>query len=378
MKVLFITNHAATDASSRYRIYQYLPYLREMGLDVQVQPFTTASLQAMIHSKGNNLSKTAKFISATARRLWGIRLVSGADVTVVHREAFPFGPPLLERAIAKWSKQLVFSFDDALYAHFPYASGRSARLLYRFKYPRNIAPVIRASTAVIAGNKTLAAYAGQYSERVHIIPTAIDTGKYPLRPSGPDPQVITIGWLGSSSTSPYIKLIERALSTVAERYGTRVRFKFVGDPHLRVGIRDAVVKGWALEEELSDLHSFDIGLMPLDDSEWTRGKCAFKALQYLAVGIPVVASPVGAATDVVRDGENGLWATTQEQWTRALEVLIAQPDLRRRLGSSGRRMVEEQFSVNSTLPLLLAVLVGTGRTGAECATRPAPRKLNCG
>jgi len=349
-------------------VYQYLPYLQNLGFDVEVYPFTDPQLFQAIHRNGGNVAKLGGLGSAVIRRLSLLRRMADVDVVFLHREAFPFGPPLLEMTLARHCKSVVFSFDDALYARYPYATGLSRRVAYRFKYGRNLGTLISRCAAVVAGNDVLARYARQYNERVEVIPTAVDTIHYAGRGSvARKPDVVTIGWMGSPSTSIYLRQIEGSLQKIEGRYGSRVQFRFVGDPAFHTTLRSAEVRSWNASTEISDLEGFDIGLMPLLDSEWTRGKCAFKAVQYMAAEAPVVASPVGASEAVVREGVTGMLAKSPDDWVNALSSLIEQPRLRELLGKNGRAWVEERFSVKATLPALVKVLT-------EAAAKPRPSK----
>lgn len=370
MRVLCITNHPIEDASCRYRIFEYLPHLRRLGFDVEVHPFTDPGLYARIHQTGHPFSKLARFGWCTFRRLARLPHIRNADVTLLHREAFPFGPPLLEAFITRYSRASIFSFDDALYAPYPYATGARRRLLYRLKYGRNLARVLSSSSAVIAGNEILAQYARRHNQRVHVIPTAIDTDRYTLRSSRDGNSGVTIGWIGSPSTSVYLKGIEGALIDVASRSKARVRFTFIGDPSLKMDLPNLEVRPWRLNTELSDLQSFDIGLMPIDDSEWSRGKCAFKAVQYMAVGTPVIASPVGAACEVVRDGQTGFLASDTAEWKESMRTLIDDEGLRRHMGLNGRAVVVHNFSIESTLPDLIDVLYQARDASRTASSRP--------
>lgn len=370
MKLLILTNHGPEDASARQRIHEYVPALAAAGFSVSIHPFTDAALFGVQQRKGLWSRKVREMMRATQRRLASLALVGDADVVMVHREAFPFGPPWLESWVARRARSFVYSFDDALYAPYPYAHGLTKRALYALKYGRNLAPVMRRAHAVVAGSETLADYARQHCSRVAVIPTAIDADRYrPARVSREDEQVV-IGWIGSPSTSWHLKGIDGALRRVSRMYGERVVFSFVGDSALTPAVPGARVVAWCQERELADLQSFDIGLMPLDDSRWTRGKCAYKAVQYMAVGIPVVASPIGAASDVVRQGATGLLASTEDEWVSALSKLILDRALRQQLGAAGRAAVRSHYSLAATAGQLIDVLMNAARSGQ---TRAAPR-----
>jgi glycosyltransferase involved in cell wall biosynthesis len=220
------------------------------------------------------------------------------------------------------------------------------------RFPGKTAVLCRLARQVLAGNAFLASYARRFNPRVSVVPTTIDTDRYSpsLRRPGSVP---VIGWTGSYSTARYLE----ALRPVLQRLGRRHEFRVVvvGAPGLAADGVEVEARPWRSASEVSDLADIDIGVMPLDDTEWERGKCGLKALQYMALGIPAVASPVGVNVEIVRDGENGLLAASDEEWERALERLLADAGLRRRLGDAGRATVESGYSARVHAPRVAAV-----------------------
>jgi glycosyltransferase involved in cell wall biosynthesis len=311
--------------------------------------------------------------------------LSAFDLIVIHREAFPFLTPLFERWVQMRHSKVIFSFDDAIYAGHEDVSVLNHPMLYRLKYGRGVDKVLRRSTLVIAGNRVLAGYARRFNENVTVVPTVIDCERFAYRPPNNDRKPLTIGWTGSRSTVLYLSDIEPALRRLAETHPDRVRFRFFGCPDYRPDIPHAESRAFNLQTEINDLNSLDIGLMPMPDTVWTRGKCAFKAVQYMALGIPTVASPVGVASDLIRHNENGLLATTADEWYRTLDVLATDFELRRRLATAGRHTIEEFYSLQvwearmvSMFDDLLPQHVGAGcqspneaRTQIAAATRKA-------
>jgi len=223
---------------------------------------------------------------------------------------------------------------------------------------------------VIAGNRILADYARRLTPNVSVIPTVVDTNRYQFAP--PDRrglQRLTIGWIGSRSTASYLKIVEPALRRLAAAYPGKARFLFVGCPEHTVDVPGATSVSFSLERELQDLHSIDIGLMPLPNSEWARGKCAFKAIQYMASGAVTVASPVGANSDLIKDGVNGLLATSEEQWFSAIERLIFDSQLRQRLATAARHTIEAEYSLQLWGPRMVALF--NRLLGMSPTTEPA-------
>lgn len=356
MRILFLVHHPIEDASSRYRILQYIPYLEKCGHTCVVRPFTTSRLFGAVRKGGRPIVKIVDLAFCTARRAWDLVEAKRFDLIVIHREAFPFFAPLVEKMFLRRSPRVVFSFDDAVYVGHDLKAHRYP-FLYRFKYSSGIHEIIANSTGVIAGSSILADYARQYNDRVETIPTVVDTDLYRYRsPADEQPGPLTIGWHGSNSTSPYLSLVFPALERLARRHGDMLRFRFYGDTRLKPPLPNCEILPFRLQTELSDLRSISIGLMPLTDTPWTRAKCAFKAIQYMALGIPTVVSPLGMAAQLVQDGKNGLYAHTDEDWYRALNQLILDAGLRTRLAEAGRQTVVDKYSLHRWAPEFVGAL----------------------
>jgi glycosyltransferase involved in cell wall biosynthesis len=208
---------------------------------------------------------------------------------------------------------------------------------------------------VIAGNRYLKEQTQAWNPRVEVLPTPLDTASYVSRPVMPERGEVVLGWIGSRGTLKYLYDIAPALEELGRRF-PKLKLKIVADDFFSLEHLEIVRKPWSAADELADLHSFDIGLMPLRDDEWTRGKCGFKLLQCMAVGLPVVCSPVGMNTEIVTDGREGFWATTQEEWTEHLSRLIVDAGLRQAMGRQGRQKIEQTYSLAVNAPKLLQYL----------------------
>lgn len=355
-RILFVVHHPIEDASTRYRIYQFIPFLERSGYICSVRPFTTPRLFTAIRNGGSTVVKILDFLFCTARRAVDLLRVPGYDLVVIHREAFPFFTPTVEKMILRRHKKVVFTFDDAVYV----GHDRSAHkypFLYRFKYGSGISAVIERASLVIGGSSILADYAKQFNQHVATVPTVVDTDEYLyLSPADKTADRITIGWYGSNSTSPYLIEVIPALERLAVEHGDKLQFKFFGDTKLRLSLPNCEVHPFRLETELADLGSIDIGLMPLTDTPWTRAKCAFKAIQYMALGIPTVVSPLGMAAELIDDGRNGLYARNAEEWYVALSRLIADVELRSRIALAGRHTIVDDYSLRRWGPEFVKML----------------------
>ena len=351
-RILFLAAYPIEDASCRYRIHQFLPYLEQAGYICEVASFCSPELFAVLHRKGKLTLKLARTLQCATRRLIQLRQISKFDVIVIHREAFPFFAPLVENWIIRRHPKVIFSFDDAIYTGHEQVAELAHPRLYRLKHGRRYDDVIRHSSHVIAGNRILAEYARRLNRNVSVsvVPTVVDCRKYRFRQLRENPRPITIGWMGSRSTAPYLDLTEPALKKLAQTFAGRMRLRFVGAPHYQPSLPDSSSVPFMLDSEIEELQSFDIGLMPLPDTEWTRGKCAFKAIQYMASGVPVVASPVGVTTDLIHHNANGLLASSAEEWFRELSRLVCDASLRQRLALTARRTIEDSYSLEQWAP----------------------------
>jgi glycosyltransferase involved in cell wall biosynthesis len=352
MKVMFVVPYPTEAPSNRLRVEQYFPYLRKHGVKTKLRPFMSSSFYRTRYRPGALPRKTLSLVWSTFNRLLDIRRAALVDVIVVHREAFPFGGAFFEWAMARLGASIVFDFDDAIYLH---SSGEGNPLMRFLKRPEKTARIIALSQAVIAGNDTLKNYASRYNDNITVIPTPVDTDHFRPAPRKTDLDRVVVGWIGSNTTAPYLKMIEPALQDLSWRY-PQLELRIVGGSYQPSGLGQVSLRRWGLESELRELHGFDVGIMPMPDTEWTRGKCGFKALLYMSVGLPSVCSPVGVTTDIIQDGSNGFLATSTDQWIDKLSRLIEDADLRRRVGLASRQSVEEKFSLRTHAPRLLEVL----------------------
>lgn len=322
-RILFLA-HGLGEVSCRFRIFQYVPGLRRLGFDPQV-----ADLNVPLPARWRLL-----------------RAAAGFDAVCVHRA---FLGPLDHWWLRRVGIRYVFDFDDAIMLN-----DSSHRRLESRSRLRRFLRMVTGARAVIAGNNYLADWAAPHTTRVTVIPTPIDLTPYPAQRAEDTGDPI-VGWIGTRSNLGYLQLVLPALARLS-RTRPRLRVKIVADDFIDAPGVQVIKKPWAQADEVADLASFHVGIMPLPDDAWTRGKCAVKILQYFAASVPVVCSPVGVNRDIVRDGDNGTFARTDDEWVARLEELLADSDKRRRWGESGRATVTERYSVDVTLPRLVQVL----------------------
>lgn len=353
MKLMFFTKYTRSGASSRYRSMQYLPSLDTAGLSYSVNPLFDDVYLA--HKYAHGRARFGHVLCAFARRLWVVLKVPRSAVVVIEYELLPWFPAVLERWLAWRGCRMVVDYDDALFHQYDAHPNPWVRRLLG----RKIATVMRLANTVVAGNAYLADYARRVGAlRVEVIPTVIDLARYPVKNAAQDvaggSRVLTIGWIGSPSTARYLQDIALALAQVC-RDG-RARVRLVGSGPVELPDVPVEVVDWREVTEVEEIRSFDVGIMPLPDEPWARGKCGFKLIQYMACGLPVVASPVGVNAEIVEDGTNGFLAKEQSEWVVALERLMNDATLRRCLGLEGRKKVEEQYCLKVTAPRLVALL----------------------
>jgi glycosyltransferase involved in cell wall biosynthesis len=330
--------------TSRVRFYQYLPRLEASGVHATVRPlWPTAYLEGLFAGRRASLALVAARYAARVARLVDVRRF---DAVWLEAELWPYLPAGIERLLAHLGVPLVVDYDDAVFHK--YDTHRSA--LVRALLSSKIDVVMRAARVVVAGNAYLAEHAARVgARRVEIVPTVVDLARYTpvdarthARPR--------IGWIGSPTTAPYLKDIDEALQALDRDVDVRL----VGVPASPLRT-PAECRPWSEATEVDELRAFDIGIMPVPDAPWERGKCGYKLIQSMACGVPVVASPVGANRDIVTDKETGLHASTQAEWTRALRMLVDDAALRARLGAAGRARVEQRYALDVTAPRVIEI-----------------------
>jgi len=341
---------AGTTPSQRFRIEQWAPFLGERGIVVRVLPFAERALTELMQRPGRLLRKLPLALSAVVRQT--LRAAGGdlGDVVLLHRSAALLGPPVLERLLAA-RRPLVFDFDDAIFLPHETETNRGLAWL---KFPAKTGTICRLSAHVVVGNAYLGAYARRFNPRVTVVPSSIDTARYqPLPPTGAHGKVV-IGWMGSSTSQTSLELFTAMLREVATLPNVEIRVVSNRAPHLP-GV-PVVWRPWSAATEVADIAGFDVGIMPMPETEWALGKCALKALQYMAMGVATVASAVGANREVIEHGRSGLLASTDADWLAGLRTLVTSPELRARLGRAGRQTVETRYSMGSSAGALAEVL----------------------
>jgi len=345
INVLLLTRYERLGASSRIRFLQYLPGLEREGFAFDVQPLLDNDYVRSLY--GGPKVGAGNLVRSYWRRFVALRRRLKHDVVWLEKEALPWLPTFVEIARLEGMPYVV-DYDDAWFH-------RYENHWLKPVLGRKIDAVMQVADTVVAGNQYLARRARQAdARRVEIVPTAIDLDRYQHLQAAPGGGGLTVGWIGIPLNAHYLTIVEPALRQAAGE--GRLSLHVVGAPvpEALAGIT-AQSLPWTEDSEIERIGAFDVGIMPLHDTPWERGKCAYKLLQVMAAGKPVIASPVGANAQVVQHGVNGFLAGTTAEWVEALRRLV-DPQLRRRMGEAARKTVEEQYSTAVVRPRLAAIL----------------------
>jgi len=325
MRVIFLTH--LSDQGHRFRVEQYFPYLRRQGVEPKWQPLSSSRME----------------------RFMIYKQLPSFDVVCIQRRLLP---PIEFYWIHRRSPKILFDLDDAIMyrsSSSPYPHSLSRRLKFRW--------MVKGSDAVTVGNQFLKneVLKVDREKEVFVIPTSVDMDLYPQKKKISNRPEIILGWIGTKGNLKYLKRLEPVFETISHRF-PHVKLKIVSNDFYDPSSLPVIKKPWKLEDENVDLISFDIGLMPLNDDLWSRGKCGLKIVQYLSVGLPVVCTPVGINSDIIQNGENGFWAANDQEWIDRLSILIQNPDLRYQMGLRGIEKVEEEYSLKVTSEKLFHIL----------------------
>jgi len=350
MKILAFLKYGTLAASTRQRLVQYEPFLARAGIEVEYLPLLDNDHVRRL-AAGRRASPT-EVAGRYSKRIYQLLTRRDFDLLWVHCELFPYLPGLFERLAAATGKPIVFDYDDAIFHMYDASGNRVVRALLGKK----LQPLLRRASLCLCGNRYLLDYASRFSPDAMLLPTVVDTEVYrPAEPRTP-PAPVTIGWIGSPSTWPYVRPLLPLLRELAETRDVRIRVVGAGPGARADAFPGLDLVEWSEESEVEEVRAMDIGIMPLPDETWAKGKCGYKLIQYMACALPVVASPVGVNCEIIATGENGFLAGAQEEWREALGRLIGDSELRRTFGAAGRRRAEERYSLKVHAPRLVEAL----------------------
>jgi len=351
-KILFLTFGTRIVASSRVRVYNYNPLLEKQGVKVTIIPHNIA-LNMRLKSLNKKPGLLVKLINKCNHFLkYGLYILMAPFYDVIYIQRILL-PEKVFKLLKILSKRVMFDFDDAIYMVDVDPSkdyfSKKDKFQNRFRY------IVKSSDCVVVSNERLKQAAYQLNSNITILPTAVDTQRLIPASNQHDNGKVIVGWIGSPQATRYLSILKEVFESLGKKYPS-LKMKLVGAVPLEWQNVDTHIKNWSLEEEVSDLQSFQIGIMPLYDDEWAKAKAGYKLLQYMAVGIPCVASPVGVNKDIIQDGINGFLAKTTEDWVEKLSTLIEDKDFRLRAGEAGRKRAEQEYSCEANLPALLKIL----------------------
>ncbi|HSP07260.1 MAG TPA: glycosyltransferase family 4 protein, partial [Acidobacteriota bacterium] len=322
MRLTYFARYSRVGPSSRYRIFQFENRYREAGVDLQVQILFDDRYFEILRSSFPAARKPSYILSRYLQRKEFLSSFA-SDLVVIEHQLFPFAPLAWEQRYLP--SRYLLEFDDAIYV----------------KHPRKMPWLIRHATAVIAGNRTLAEYARQFHKEVHIVPTVLDTALYAPGVKSKSDRV-QVGWAGLEYNFEYLRFLTPVFQSLTKSLPVDVVILSGSRPRgFEFPFR---FEKWDPGREAQQINEFDIGVMPLRDDVWGRGKCGMKLLQFMSLGVPAVASPVGVNQEIVEDGVNGFLARSAEEWEQRLARLVADADLRRRMGAAARNRVVQDYS----------------------------------
>tara|TARA_B100001063_G_C16750570_1_gene550070 strand:- start:267 stop:1343 length:1077 start_codon:yes stop_codon:yes gene_type:complete len=339
--IIFVVPYPHGEApSQRFRFEQYIPLLEQNGYQIHFAPFLDKKTWSKLYKEGSFLKKITGIIRSFVRRLITILTIYKYDFVFIHREASHIGPPIFEFIIAKiFRKKYIYDFDDAIWlANYSESNAKVHRLkaYWKVKY------CIKWAGQITVGNTYLSDYAKKINDNVTIIPTTIDTLHYHNINTDYDQQIV-IGWTGTHSTMRFLDFLVPIIKKLEVRYD--FEFRVISNKEPDYDLRSLNFMQWKRETEISDLNQISIGVMPLVHDIWSEGKCGFKCLQYMSLGIPAVVSPVGVNNVIVNHNVNGLLVESEQQWEDALEKLIQDKSERVRIGAAGKDTVTREYSV---------------------------------
>ncbi len=343
MKILILAPYPQGQApSQRFRFEQYLVFLGQNGIQYDYVPFLDEPTWAILHKPGRFFSKAWGIVRAFVKRFFLMFRLARYDYVFIHREASHIGLPVFEFLIWLSGKKIIYDFDDAVWL--PNYSEHNAAFHWLKMYGK-VRWSMRWAYKIAAGNDYLAQFASQYNKNVCILPTTIDTENHHCLIKGHHSETPIVGWTGTLTTMRYLD----GLIPTLQRLGQDFDFKIliISNQSPKFELKGLIFQPWRKEQEIEDLLKMDVGLMPLEDDIWAKGKCGFKALQYMALGIPPIVSPVGVNTQIVRHGYNGFVCSNEQQWYQALQQLLTEPKLRSQMGENARQTVIDNYSVLS-------------------------------
>lgn len=342
-----------TVPGQRYRIEQWEPYLKEAGIEIDYYAFADEKLTKTMPQNGQVTAKINGLVRAFMRRLSHLSALSKYDVILVYRAAAIVGPAFLEKLIKLSGRPIIYDFDDAIFLTH---TSETNKLFGWAKFAGKTASICRLSNAVTVGNAWLADYAIQNNRNVTIIPSSVDTNIYVPQEKKSNEKIV-VGWTGSSTSQTHLEMFAPFLREIAQKHPIELHVHSDRSPELPD--IPFIWHQWKPETEVEIISNFDIGIMPMPEDEWSLGKCSMKALLYMSLGVPTICSDIGMNREVIKDGENGYLAKSKEEWHQAIEKLVNDAVLRKRMGAKARQSVLDNYSMKQCAELFAQVVFQT-------------------
>ncbi|MDR0941645.1 MAG: glycosyltransferase family 4 protein [Bacteroidales bacterium] len=345
-KILYIVPHRFNRSpGQRFRCEHFIPILQHEGYETRYAYLLSKWDDTYFYKKGAYFFKLLVFIKAFFRRMYHVCIAKQYNVIFIYREAFMIGTTLFERLLKRTGVPIIYDFDDSIWLN---DTSEGNQNLAWLKKTSKTDTIISLANVVIVGNEFLAQHARQFNSNVFVIPTTIDTNYHKPNPAFQQKEhTICIGWTGSETTVKHFMLLENVLLKIKQKYGEQITFKLISNNLYENNALGVKTTFWNAQDEIAQLSHIDIGIMPLPNDEWSKGKCGFKGLQYMAMEIPCIMSAVGVNTEIIEHGVNGFLAHNDEEWEYYLTLLIKNGELRKVIGKRGRKTVEERYSIDS-------------------------------
>ncbi len=359
-KILAIVQHRmGRSPGQRFRFEHFIPALEAAGYEIIFSNIIDEKDDEILYSHANYFAKLKIVIKSFRHRLRDIKIAKSCNLIFIYREAFMLGTTYFEKRLAKTGVPIIYDFDDSIWLN---DTSEGNKNLAWLKKTEKTADICQLASLVTVGNQYLANYAKQHNENIFILPTTINTNYHKPTESIKTTDKICIGWTGTTTTLKHYDTALPVLKKLKQKYGDKVYFKVIVNSDLWTRDLEVKLVKWSKENEIQELCEFDIGIMPLPDDAWSKGKCGFKGLQCMGLEMPVIMSPVGVNTNIVEHGVNGFLANSEEEWFDILCSLIEDSYLRKRVGLAGRKSVEENYSVESWTNPFIEIIDKTAKT----------------
>ncbi|AZQ61923.1 glycosyltransferase [Flammeovirga pectinis] len=351
-KILFLSPYPIGCApSQRLKYEQYYTSIEKSGYKIETSSFIDEDFWKIIYKKGSFAKKILFTLKGYIRRIFDLFRLKEYDIIYIHLWVTPFGFPIFEYLVRKLSSKVIYDIDDMVFLGH---SSSANRLFQELKGTKKMLYLMKNSNHVITCTPKLDEFVRKYNRKTTDISSTINTENYTIKNEYSNTKTIVIGWSGSHSTSKYLYLLEDVFKSLSKKYN--IKIKVIGDASFQITGLTIDAQDWDELTEVEELQKIDIGVYPLPNEEWVLGKSGLKALQYMALGLPTVATAIGANYRVIENGISGFLVNSKEEWYITLEKLIVDANLRKKIGTKARINVVENYSIQSTSSTYLKII----------------------